>query len=41
MIYNCKECGFKYKKQELAKECEEYCKKHKACNSEIIRKAIK
>jgi len=41
MSYTCKECGFKYSEESLAKQCEDYCKKHNACNSEIIRNAIK
>lgn len=41
MIYTCKECGFKFAEESLAKQCEDYCKKHNACNTELIGKVIK
>ena len=41
MISICKECGFKYKEEYLAKKCEDYCKKYNACNTELIGKVIK
>ncbi len=38
--YKCKICGFMYKKQELAKKCYDWCKKHKSCNSDIVKHSI-
>lgn len=38
-LYQCKECGFHYKGKELAEKCEDWCKKHKTCNIEIIKQA--
>lgn len=39
-LYVCEECGLKYRDYEIAKKCEEWCRKHGACNLEIIRHAI-
>src|SRR3989344_1129878 len=39
--YQCKECGLKYADRKWAAKCEEWCKKHKSCNLEIIEYAIK
>lgn len=36
----CNECKMIYLSERLAKECEAFCKKHHACNTEIIRNAI-
>lgn len=38
--YQCGECKFKYKNKRIATKCEEYCKKYKACNSDIIKHAL-
>ena len=40
-IYSCKICGLKYKEEKIAKDCENYCRKYKSCNLEIIKNAIK
>jgi len=39
--YQCGECGFFYKDEEWAKKCEDFCKKHNACDVEIIKHAAK
>ncbi len=39
-IYQCQECGLHYRKKGLAKQCEAFCKKHKACSMEIASQAI-
>ncbi len=39
-IYRCPECGFRYRTEELAKRCEEWCKKHHSCNTEITKYSI-
>jgi len=39
--YQCEECDFIYKKEELAKRCEEFCKAHKSCSLEITKHAVK
>ena len=36
-LYQCKKCKLYYKDENLAKQCEEYCKSHKACSLEIIK----
>ena len=40
VYYQCEECGYYYDTEGLAKECENWCKEHKACNSEIIKQSI-
>ena len=39
--YYCEECNMAYIDKKKAHECEEWCKKHKSCNLEIIKHAIK
>ena len=38
--YKCKECDMAYPDKEIAEKCENWCKKHKSCNIEIIKYAI-
>ena len=40
-VYLCEACDMKYRDFLIAEECEEFCKKYNACNTEIITKAIK
>ena len=40
-IYICKECGLSYTKMKKAGECENWCKKHKSCNLQITKYALK
>lgn len=40
-LYKCPECGFEYKEKEWAEKCEAWCKKHKSCNLEITKYAVK
>ncbi|MBS3108678.1 hypothetical protein J4409_02300 [Candidatus Woesearchaeota archaeon] len=39
--YTCEECGFLYKTKNLAEKCHEWCKKHKSCNINIVKHAVK
>ena len=39
-IYKCPECGLSYVDKEMAVKCEEWCKKHKTCNVEIIKHSV-
>lgn len=41
IYFSCSECGLVYKKQIIAKECQDWCKKTKSCNLNIIKYAIK
>lgn len=36
-LYVCEECGYAYPEKAWARRCEEWCKKHHACNLEITR----
>jgi hypothetical protein len=39
--FYCEECEMGYEEKKKACECEDHCKKHKACNLEIMKHAIK
>lgn len=39
-IYECPECRMHYRNQEIAKQCEEFCKTHKMCNLEITKHSL-
>lgn len=39
-LFQCPECGLHYRQQEIAKQCEEFCKAHNACSIEIMRHSI-
>jgi len=39
--YLCEECAFAYRNQELAQQCEDWCKKYNSCNLDITKHAIK
>ncbi len=39
-VYQCPECGLHYRQQQIAKQCEEYCKTHNACSMEIASHAV-
>ncbi len=39
-VYVCEECNFAYTEKEQAKECEEFCKQHKSCSTEITKNSI-
>jgi len=41
IVYTCSECKMKYHDEATAKKCEEWCKKNKSCNLDIIKYAIK
>lgn len=38
--FQCPECGLHYRNEEIAKQCEAYCKANKACNVEIMQHSI-
>lgn len=40
-IHLCEQCATFYKDKKMAKKCEDWCKKHKSCNLDIIKHAIK
>lgn len=39
-LYRCGECGLKYLDPQIAQKCQQWCKIHKSCNLEIIKKSI-
>lgn len=40
-VFICGQCNFGYAAGELARNCEDYCRKHRSCSLEITRKAVK
>ena len=36
----CELCNMAYNSKELAQKCEDWCRKYKSCNLEIIKHAI-
>lgn len=40
-LFQCEECGLKYKDRNIAEKCEAWCREHKSCNLEIIQSAEK
>ena len=38
--FQCSDCGMFYKSEGWARKCEQFCRKHKQCNLEIIKHAI-
>lgn len=41
MLYQCEECGLRYRDREWAEKCEAWCREHRSCNLEIIAYAEK
>lgn len=39
-LFICEECGLGYLNEELARKCEEYCLKYRACSIEITKNAV-
>jgi hypothetical protein len=39
-IYRCKSCGLIYEEKEWAEKCEAFCRKHNACDMDIIKHAL-
>ncbi len=41
VYFKCEECSMLYASEKIAKKCENFCRKNKSCNIEIIKHAIK
>jgi len=39
--YQCEQCLMWFHDREIAQKCEDWCKKYKSCNLEIIKQAVK
>tara|TARA_B100001971_G_scaffold138572_1_gene128034 strand:+ start:294 stop:437 length:144 start_codon:yes stop_codon:yes gene_type:complete len=39
-LFQCQECGLKYRDKEIAEKCQAWCKEHNSCNLEIIKDAV-
>jgi uncharacterized protein YcsI (UPF0317 family) len=40
-VFKCEKCGWLYKDGKMAERCEGWCEKHKSCNLNIVKHAIK
>ncbi|MBI4085060.1 MAG: glucose-6-phosphate dehydrogenase [Candidatus Liptonbacteria bacterium] len=40
ILYQCEECGLKYKSKEIAGKCQAWCSEHKSCNLDLIKYAV-
>jgi len=41
IVYKCMKCGWMYKDEDLAKKCEDWCRRHNSCSLEMAKYAIK
>ncbi|MBS3093959.1 hypothetical protein J4456_05260 [Candidatus Pacearchaeota archaeon] len=41
IVYKCEKCGWLYRRGKIAEKCQAWCEKHKSCNLEIAKYAIK
>jgi len=41
IVYKCEKCGWLYREIGIAEKCQEWCEKHKSCNLEFQKHAIK
>jgi hypothetical protein len=39
--FACELCNMVYLDKKLAEKCEDFCKKYKSCNLDIVKKAVK
>ncbi len=39
-LYRCPECGLHYEDQEIANQCETFCKEFNACSLEITKHSL-
>ena len=40
-VFVCERCGWMYKNNEIAEDCQDWCEKHKSCNLDFQKYAIK
>jgi len=41
IVFKCMKCGWLYREEVLAKKCQSWCERHKSCNRDYQRYAIK
>jgi len=37
LLFECPECGLHYENQQIAKQCEDYCKEYQGCSMDITK----
>jgi hypothetical protein len=40
VLYQCPECGLHYENEQIAKQCEAYCKEHQGCSMDITKLSV-
>lgn len=40
IAYKCEECGFTYDTEDVAKQCEQWCREHGNCNMKITAQSL-
>ena len=40
-LFLCEECKMMYREKSLTEKCEEWCKKYKSCNMDIVKYAVR
>jgi hypothetical protein len=38
--FQCEACEMYYEDRKIAQKCEDFCSKHKSCNTELIKHAV-
>ncbi|MEX2017297.1 MAG: hypothetical protein WD876_02390 [Candidatus Pacearchaeota archaeon] len=41
IVFKCEKCGWLYRYRGMAEKCQRWCEKHKSCNLEYAKFAIK
>ncbi len=41
MLFTCEQCGFQYREEQQAKECEHACADRGICRTDIAKQAVK
>lgn len=39
-LYECPECGLHYEEEQIAKQCEAFCKEYNGCSLEITQHSV-
>lgn len=40
VLYQCSECGLHYEDEQIAKQCEAYCKEYQGCSMDITKLSV-
>ena len=40
VLYQCSECALHYENEQIAKQCEDYCKEYQGCSMDITKLSV-